>query len=279
VDGFETYTDFALTFAPWTTVDVDGYTTYTMTGTTWPNSGAAQAFIIFNPATTVPPVTTLPPHGGAKVAACVAATTFPNNDWLITPQLSGSGRTIHFWARSLTAQYGLERFKVGVSTTGTAPANFTIISGANYIQAPIDWTEYTYSLASYTGNIYVGIQCVSNDAWFFLVDDVLVTGTSPNDDPVTPVIATELHGNYPNPFNPATTISYSVKDASPVTVEVYNVKGQLVRTLVRDTKEAGNYSVVWNGRDNNGSACSSGVYYFKMTAGKYSNTRKMIMMK
>ena len=99
------------------------------------------------------------------------------------------------------------------------------------------------------------------------------------DDPGVPVVATALHGNYPNPFNPETTISYSVKDAGAVSIEIYNAKGQLVRTLVNEHKATGNYSIVWNGRDNNNQAVSSGVYFYKMLAGKYSSTRKMILMK
>lgn len=279
VDGFETYENFAILFAPWTLVDVDQSTTYGMTNITWPNAYAAQAYIIFNPSATTPPVTDAATHGGNKMAACFASTTPPNNDWLITPQVTGATQ-IKFWARSYTAQYGLERFKVGVSTTGTAPANFTIISGANYVQAPIEWTEYTYSLASYGQTpIRIGIQCVSDDAFIFFVDDVLITGSSSDDDPTVPVVATVLNDNFPNPFNPETTISYSVKDPSPVTIEIYNVKGQLVKTLVNDMKDAGNHSVVWRGTDNNNRPVSSGVYYYKMSAGKYSSTKKMILMK
>jgi flagellar hook assembly protein FlgD len=62
-------------------------------------------------------------------------------------------------------------------------------------------------------------------------------------------------------------------------LEVYNVKGQLVRTLLNDVKAAGNHTVVWNGKDNNGRSVSSGIYYYKMNTGKYSSTKKMIMMK
>jgi len=282
-DGFETYTDFAIQFAPWTLVDVDQSTTYGMTGITWENAYAAQAYIIFNPSATSPAVTDLTPHGGSKLAASFAAVmpasggTGPNNDWLITPQLNGATQ-IKFFAKSYTAQYGLERFKVGVSTTGTNPNNFTIISGANYVEAPVDWTEFIYNIPASRVPVYIGIQCVSNDAFIFCVDDVLVNG-SDNDDPVVPVAATELKNNFPNPFNPETTIAYSVKEASPVTIEIYNVKGQLVKTLVNEAKEAGNHSVVWKGTDNNGRSVSSGIYYYKMIAGKYSSTKKMIMMK
>jgi hypothetical protein len=279
VDGFESYDNFAITFAPWTLVDVDQSTTYGMTGITWPNAYTAQAYMVFVPSATTPPVTDAEPHGGIKMAACFAATTPPNNDWLITPVLNGADQ-LRFWAKSYTDQYGLERFKVGVSTTGTNPANFTIISGASYIEAPTAWTEYTYDLSSYGRvPIYVGIQCLSNDAFIFFVDDVTVTGGTPNDDNTVPVVATELRGNFPNPFNPTTTISYSVKTPEAVTIEIFNVKGQLIKTLVSEAKEAGNHTVVWNGDDNSGRRVSSGIYYYKMSAGKYSSTRKMVMMK
>ena len=92
-------------------------------------------------------------------------------------------------------------------------------------------------------------------------------------------MAPELHGNFPNPFNPETTIRYSVKEATPVSIDIYNVKGQLVKTLVNENKASGHYSVTWNGRDNNNLPVSSGVYFYKMLAGKYSSTRKMILMK
>ncbi len=281
VDSFETYADFATTFAPWTNVDVDQSVTYPMEDVTWPGSGAAMAFMVFNPASTTPPITTFTAHTGSKFAVAIASKippygTGPNNDWMISPQVTDA-TSIKFWARSLTDEYGLERFKVGVSTTGTDPNNFTFISGANYVQAPLEWTEFTYAITQ-TGPIYIGIQCLSDDAWIFMVDDVTIGGTD-NEDPIVPVIATALNNNFPNPFNPETTISYSVNANTPVSIQIYNVKGQLVKTLVNDTKEAGNHSIVWNGTDGNGRAVSSGVYYYKMNAGKYSSTKKMIMMK
>lgn len=278
-DGFESYENFVIEFAPWTTVDVDGSATYGMTNTTWPNTQTPQAYIIFNPSATTPPATTIVPHGGDKMAACIAATTPPNNDWLITPVLHNP-LELRFWARSLTAQYGgLEKFKIGVSTTGTNPSDFTIISGSTPLEAPLDWTEYVYNLSNYDGDTYVGIQCVSHDHWIFMLDDFHITGRTDSDDPIVPVVATELHGNYPNPFNPETTISFSVKDKGHVKVNIYNVKGQLVKTLVNDNMNAGKHTIVWNGRDNAGKAVSSGVYFYKMSAGKYSSTKKMIMMK
>jgi hypothetical protein len=278
-EGFETYEDFALSFAPWTVIDVDQSETYGLTNTAWLNAYAPQAYIIFNPSATVPPVTTAVPHGGNKFAASFAATTPPNNDWLITPQIAGGGE-MKFWARTFHADYGLEEFKIGVSTTGTAPANFTIITGASAVLAPLEWTEFTYDLSAYADQqVYVAIQCISNDHFIFMVDDVTITGGVSNQDGVNPVYTTALKGNYPNPFNPETTISFSVKDAGPVNIEIFNVKGQLVKKLVNDVRAAGEHTVVWNGMDNNGRSVSSGIYYFKMNTGKYSSTKKMIMMK
>ncbi|MFA7214262.1 MAG: carboxypeptidase regulatory-like domain-containing protein, partial [Candidatus Cloacimonadaceae bacterium] len=278
-DGFESYDDFATTFDPWILLDLDQSTTYGFTGITFPGSGSAMSYIVFNPSATVPPLEDSGvPHGGDKYAACFASTTPPNNDWMMTPMVPGGGE-LSFWAMTFM-DYGLERFKVGVSTTGTNPNDFTMITGASYVEAPLEWTEFTYDLSAYADQqIHIGIQCVSNDCFIFLVDDVKVTGAVSNEDGVAPVYTTALKGNYPNPFNPETNISFSMKDAGPVSIEIYNVKGQLVRKLVNDVREAGDHTVVWNGKDNNNRAVSSGIYYFKMNTGKYSSTKKMIMMK
>jgi len=177
-DDFESYDDFVLEFAPWTNIDVDGSDTYGMTDTDWPHTGEPQAFIIFNPLTTTPPVEDMTAHSGDKLAACLAAVPSPtNDDWMITPLVNLADNShLSFWAKSYTDQYGLERFRVGVSTTGMDPADFTIISAGDYVEAPVeDWTEYTYDLSAYNGQqIYVGIQCVSNDAFIFMVDDVYI---------------------------------------------------------------------------------------------------------
>ncbi len=173
-DDFESYDDFVLNFSPWTTLDVDGSTTYGMTDITWPNAYAEQAFIIFNPSQTTPVVEDIIPHSGDKIAACFASTTPPNDDWLITPMVSiAGGYSVSFWAKSYTDQYGLERFRVAVSTTGLDPADFTVISDGDYVEAPADdWAEFSYALDAYAGqDVYVAIQCVSNDAFILLLDD------------------------------------------------------------------------------------------------------------
>jgi hypothetical protein len=90
---------------------------------------------------------------------------------------------------------------------------------------------------------------------------------------------TELGHNYPNPFNAATMLSFSLEETAEVTLTVYNVIGQKVRTLASGQYQAGHHSVVWDGRDDNGSMAASGVYFYKLDAGDYAATRKMLMVK
>ena len=93
------------------------------------------------------------------------------------------------------------------------------------------------------------------------------------------VVSTQLNNNYPNPFNPVTNIAYSIVEAGNVTLEIYNLKGQLVKTLINDVKETGDYTVIWDGTDNFNTPVSSGVYFYKMKSTNYTATKKMILMK
>tara|TARA_B110000014_G_C19982563_1_gene508780 strand:+ start:1 stop:888 length:888 start_codon:yes stop_codon:yes gene_type:complete len=92
----------------------------------------------------------------------------------------------------------------------------------------------------------------------------------------------ELTQNYPNPFNPSTTIDYNIHSSGYVSMNVYDVMGRLVRTLVDEYKEAGNvngYSVTWDGLDNIGNKVSTGVYIYSLQAQGVSTTKKMVLMK
>jgi hypothetical protein len=96
-----------------------------------------------------------------------------------------------------------------------------------------------------------------------------------------PKLVNRLDNNYPNPFNPTTTITYSIKDQGHVSLKVYNAAGQLVRTLVDEMKtpqEAG-FTVTWNGLNNAGSQVASGVYFYKLTTGNFTQTKKMVLLK
>jgi hypothetical protein len=202
-ENFEGFPDFATTFAPWTLRDQDNALTYGFEGIEFPGSEGRMAYMIFNPSATVPPITTLSANSGSKMVAAFVAQDVVNNDWLITPRIQlGTQSALRFFARSHTAQYGLERFRVGVSTLPTILLpGFQYISGGEYTEAPTTWTEYAYDLSTYDNqNVWIAIRCVSDDAFVFYVDDFQIysNGVS-NDDPVVPVLQTELKGNYPTP--------------------------------------------------------------------------------
>ena len=88
-----------------------------------------------------------------------------------------------------------------------------------------------------------------------------------------------LEQNVPNPFNPETTIRFSLPSSERVTLNVYSASGALVRTLVDGVQPSGSHSFTWNGVDNSGNAVSSGVYFYRLNAGKFNDTRKMVLLK
>jgi hypothetical protein len=88
-----------------------------------------------------------------------------------------------------------------------------------------------------------------------------------------------LEQNYPNPFNPSTNIAFALPKAGKVEVSVYNVLGQEVKTLISEELTAGNHTIVWDGRNGSGSAVSSGIYFYRIVAGDFSQTKKMLMLK
>jgi VCBS repeat protein/type IX secretion system substrate protein len=108
-----------------------------------------------------------------------------------------------------------------------------------------------------------------------------------SDDDTFPVIETRLLGNYPNPFNPSTTISFSLtaKDAKNAKLEIYDLKGQKLRTLDCQTKfievseDQNKLSVTWDGKDDDNRSVPSGIYFYKLESGSYSKTRKMVLLK
>lgn len=97
----------------------------------------------------------------------------------------------------------------------------------------------------------------------------------------TETIPTEfgLHQNYPNPFNPETSIAFDLPEAAYVKIEIFNILGQHVKTLINEAKSAGSYEIQWNATDDNGRKVSSGIYFYLMQAGDYSRSAKMTLMK
>lgn len=106
------------------------------------------------------------------------------------------------------------------------------------------------------------------------------TGDTNNEDSVNIIPVDSYLGKvYPNPFNPSTTLQYGLKEAGQVKISVFNARGQLIRTLVNESKAAGTYQIVWDGKDNNGHIASSGIYFFRMETKGGIKTTKGLMIK
>jgi len=164
---------------PWITIDVDGDVTWNPSGFTFPGSGQPYAFKVMNPAETTPPIDEdHPPVDGSKYLIAMMSQALDENKWLISPQLLATQTSeLSFWARSIeVATYGLERFRVYVSTDDNTtfefdPENFTMISEGDYVEAPVEWTEYNYYLGGYAGEVIrFAIQYVSHDDYMLMLD-------------------------------------------------------------------------------------------------------------
>lgn len=152
----------------------------------------------------------------------------------------------------------------------------------NYV--PTYGTNVTISLSALDGIVYLafyGESTVPENGDNDLMIDNLQIRLEPvsNADGLLSPPVDQLLANYPNPFRAHTIVRYQLKDSQPVKIEIYNLKGQLVKVLVDARKTAGTHEVQWDGSDQGGNRVSSGIYYYKMQKGKFSSTGKMILLK
>ncbi len=206
-----------------------------------------------------------------------------------SPIISLSTEEIEFGNVSLneTSTEQLTIFNMGTEVlTGTITApdgfaseltSYSVEAGENVV-VDIDFTPT--EAITYSGDLVI----TSNDP---NQAEVIValngTGTSTGNGVDLLPTVTELNGNYPNPFNPTTNIKFSLKADSKVTLNIYNIRGQKVKTLINDNMEAGYHTIVWNGRDDSGKSVSSGVYFNNFGSiaedGDYTSVKKMILLK
>ena len=128
---------------------------------------------------------------------------------------------------------------------------------------------------------YYWLESVSLNGESEYYGALMVTVRAEDEEPSIPVIPveTKLLSAFPNPFNPSTNLRYSMKEAGDLRIEVYNLKGQILRSFTNNHSQAGYYQMSWDGRDANGSLVGTGVYFYRMISGKYSATKKMVLAK
>ncbi|MCK6621403.1 MAG: choice-of-anchor J domain-containing protein [Calditrichia bacterium] len=252
------------------TTPVPGWTGGVVTGA--PNSGASVAFCTWN-------------TGGAA----------SNDQWLVTQQVSNveSNDSLHFWLRYWPNNY-TDTLEVRISTTGnTNPADFNVLVATLGFGAGGDtstaWNEYSYKvsgLVSAGANIYIAfrerVQDNFNNGSSFSLDNVSYTKevtVGIGDDNLSTPASFSLRQNYPNPFNPSTAIVYDLAKNAGVTLKIYDLSGREVKTLVQGFQGAGTYTVNWNGTNDAGVKVASGIYLYRLEAGNFVQTRKMVLLK
>lgn len=183
-EDFESHPDFELNSPGaigWQYIDNDkGRNTYGIQDADYPNKGAGTAYIIFNPSATKPRLDGNPDicaWSGDRYLASFSSQK-PNDDYFISPELFFS-EDFHFsfYARSLTADYGMERINVGYSTSDAELQSFTWLVPADYLNINVVWQQYDYVIPADAK--HVAIRCLSDNAFLLMIDDVQIGGRTP----------------------------------------------------------------------------------------------------
>jgi beta-glucanase (GH16 family) len=179
-------------------------------------------------------------------------------------------------------EYVIEARVASLATGGTFRMNFNGIDRTGDISVPAtgDWQAWTTVTA--TATLSAGTQTMRfvpvTDG--FNVNYFEITRVNTGTVPGAQAPAFTLHPCYPNPFNPVTTISYDLKDPAPVDLDIYDVAGRLVHTLIEsESSPAGHHEITWNGRNREGRAVEAGVYFYRLTVDGRSETKRMVLVR
>lgn len=157
---------------------------------------------------------------------------------------------------------------------------------------PVLISEGTIS-GSQVSYLYTDTELTPNTTYYYWLESLSYQGAAEYYGPLCvivnaqdneppnppPPLETKLLAAYPNPFNPSTTIPYSVKEAGEVKIQIFNLKGQLLRSFESMHSSPGHYRIIWDGKDASGRSLASGIYYYRMSCGDYSFIKKVILTK
>jgi hypothetical protein len=287
LDQFEEYTDFSLTFGDWELIDNDNQETKQLPYYDYPNQTNPKSFMIFNPEETTPFIREIDAYSGSKmVAAFSNSTDVANNDWLISPAIELPVVIDEYdWEMLVkinvlgTSEPG-ELFNVLYSTDETDFEEFIPLNDVP-MEAEADWSNLSFVLPNASLLTKIAVQVVSTGGMFVMVDDitarVMLAVSNEDNEVITPNLLTAT--NYPNPFNPETTISFNMPKTGKANVSIFNLKGQLVKTILNEQVETGSHNIIWNGTNAQNSSVASGIYFFRVKTDAQTTQKKMILMK
>lgn len=187
--------------------------------------------------------------------------------------------SIQWITESQTNHMGFNVFRSGINNLSTASLlNASLISTGISAGTQTTYT-FNYQDEAMGSTYYLWLESIALNGESEIFGPLVATvGSNPNTPPVTPGI-TCLYNTIPNPFHHATTFHYALKDAQNVRIEIYNVKGQVIRSFSSYNKAAGEYFETWDGTDANGKDVASGIYFYRMISKDYTNMKKMMLMK
>jgi hypothetical protein len=199
---------------------------------------------------------------------------------VVAPASSQPALRFWHWYSISTSDKGELQIKVGKGQWKTVAGPYVNSSSGIWSPVFVDLSSYADSTIQIAFH-FTSDPGTSNISSGWYIDDIMI-------DCVTAVseISSEdgfarsftLHPNFPNPFNPSTTILYELPRASEVEVAIFDLLGKRIRTLVRNRQQAGPHRLLWDGRDDNGASMPSGVYLYRLNAGKFVQTRKMMLV-
>ncbi len=228
------------------------------------------------------------PHTGSAYAVVGIQS---GDHWLITPQfhVTSQSNKVTFWlGNSIDVPDSAvasipEYLDVLLSTTNSDTTSFTttLLHKTNAM-IPQFYQECILDLSTYVDSVVsIAFKRHSTNGKYVYLDDLKISasgGTGISDN-TTMMSSSFLLDNYPNPFNPSTIIRFYLKEKGRVVLDIYNIKGQKVITLMDGMLNTGLQSVEWNGKDNQGHPLASGIYFSQMKIGSVTHTRKMVLVK
>jgi hypothetical protein len=201
------------------------------------------------------------------------------DDWLVTPQLMNieTGDTLSFWCGSIDGDYK-DTIRVLISTTNNNLSSFVQVDAFKVAGTAGVWHKKSYDLLAYNGmNIYFAVNhnhkdggALGTSSDYVWIDYFKLTGRNGSAE----VTTYELAQNFPNPFNPGTEITFSLPEASNVSLKIYDITGKEVAVLVNEFRARGKYNAVFDG-----SNFASGVYFYKLITPRFTDSKKMVLKK
>lgn len=168
-------------------------------------------------------------------------------------------------------------------TTYVLPSNAVFVEATLYYQATTkEYVEFLRdeNVTNTAGQVLYDLWVAQGRAApVAMAHDTVSVSSNPTGIADTPQYKNALYAAHPNPFNPSTRIPFELKGRGQVFIQIYDVAGRLVRTLVNESKSPGKYEETWDGRSDTGETVSTGVYFIKMKAGPFTATRKVVLLK